>query len=368
MASHFKLMMPTPEHFASCYLAERYDAISPHFRAVCLCGSDWRRVPLSCRSRVAHGSFASLRTRAPNHGLVRHLASASRRFEGAVLCERHRCCRFPQQCDKHTRGNGSSYPAACQWQAPPASQLSTVPTACVPTLLQAWMPGSWEALVAGPARCVLPLAHSLCSGRSVSAGSAAPSCGGDPAALASATGAALQPPAAGGTGAAGSGEAGVSAAGTAEPVASAGPSSVAVADLAAKLELLEGAGIPREGAAQRYAPFLCSPAHHISVRLAFLAARGKLQRPPRLWQVGHAPAARCNTHAAECCGTLPAIACSAPVPLRLCLPRCTRPAGHLPRRCRAVQLARRAAGRPGRLPTAAPGLPSLARLLRAARC
>jgi hypothetical protein len=63
-----------------------------------------------------------------------------------------------------------------------------------------------------------------------------------------------------------------------------GSSGVVVADLAAKLELLEDAGVPRDGAVQRYAPFLCSPTHHIAVRLAFLAARGKLRRPPRLWQ------------------------------------------------------------------------------------
>ncbi|KAI3427304.1 hypothetical protein D9Q98_010222 [Chlorella vulgaris] len=58
-----------------------------------------------------------------------------------------------------------------------------------------------------------------------------------------------------------------------------------IVDLEAKLALLEGVGIGGTDAAQRYAPFLCSPTHHIAVRLAFLAARGKLRHPPRLWQV-----------------------------------------------------------------------------------
>lgn len=73
-----------------------------------------------------------------------------------------------------------------------------------------------------------------------------------------------------------------SAPAAAEPGAPAPPD---VADLPAKLALLEAVGIDREAALRRYGPYLCSPAHHIAVRLAFLQSRGKLRRPPRLWQV-----------------------------------------------------------------------------------
>lgn len=76
-----------------------------------------------------------------------------------------------------------------------------------------------------------------------------------------------------------------SAPAAAEPGAPAPPD---VADLPAKLALLEAVGIDREAALRRYGPYLCSPAHHIAVRLAFLQSRGKLRRPPRLWQVGGA--------------------------------------------------------------------------------
>jgi hypothetical protein len=61
-----------------------------------------------------------------------------------------------------------------------------------------------------------------------------------------------------------------------------------IVDLPAKLTLLEEAGIAgsREELFRRFSPFLCSPAHHISTRLAFLRSRGKLTDPPRLWKVG----------------------------------------------------------------------------------
>lgn len=74
------------------------------------------------------------------------------------------------------------------------------------------------------------------------------------------------------------------AAAAASPQTASAPADIA--DLPAKLELLEAAGIARAAALQRYTPFLCSPAHHIAVRLAFLQSRGKLRQPPRLYQVG----------------------------------------------------------------------------------
>ncbi|PSC67796.1 central region isoform B [Micractinium conductrix] len=60
-----------------------------------------------------------------------------------------------------------------------------------------------------------------------------------------------------------------------------------VADLDAKLALLEQhTGATAEQSLRRgYGVYLCGAAHHIAVRLAFLDARGKLRRPPRLWEV-----------------------------------------------------------------------------------
>ncbi|KAL4426215.1 hypothetical protein ABPG77_009830 [Micractinium sp. CCAP 211/92] len=77
------------------------------------------------------------------------------------------------------------------------------------------------------------------------------------------------------------------------PAASNSPSAAAqgvsappdITDLPAKLALLETVGIGHETALRRYSPYLCSSAHHIAVRLAFLQSRGKLRHPPRLWQV-----------------------------------------------------------------------------------
>jgi hypothetical protein len=158
--------------------------------------------------------------------------------------------------------------------------------------------------VATLAKCSLQQLQSICSGRSFSAGSAGHSVGveaesGRPslasASSTSASDAAMQPRTAAEAESAGETGPGALPAGGTMPPPPGGSSGVVVADLAAKLELLEDAGVPRDGAVQRYAPFLCSPTHHIAVRLAFLAARGKLRRPPRLWQVGLGAASRGGT-------------------------------------------------------------------------
>lgn len=186
---------------------------------------------------------------------------------------------------------------SCQWQLPPA-HLTSPPGLL--SLLQAWMPDSCIG-VATLAKCSLQQLQSICSGRSFSAGSAGHSVGveaesGRPslasAASTSASDAALQPRTAAEAESAGETGPGALPAGGTMPPPPGGSSGGVVADLAAKLELLEDAGVPRDGAVQRYAPFLCSPTHHIAVRLAFLAARGKLRRPPRLWQVGLGAASR----------------------------------------------------------------------------
>lgn len=62
------------------------------------------------------------------------------------------------------------------------------------------------------------------------------------------------------------------------------PSPASITDLPAKLALLEAVGVSPAAALQHYTPYLCSPAHHVATRLAFLEARTKLRRPPRLWQ------------------------------------------------------------------------------------
>ena len=71
------------------------------------------------------------------------------------------------------------------------------------------------------------------------------------------------------------------------------PDPASIRDLEAKLAVLEGAGIDRAYALRHLTPFLCSPAHHIAVRFAFLQAQGKLRQPPRLYKVRWCGAVRC---------------------------------------------------------------------------
>lgn len=83
------------------------------------------------------------------------------------------------------------------------------------------------------------------------------------------------------------------------------PSTAHITDLPAKVHLLERfSGYTPDSVVRRYTPFMCSPIHHIATRLEFLHSRGKLRRPPRLWEVrvGCSGVCQCATASGSACG------------------------------------------------------------------